>query len=96
MYKSASSELSAPAQARDHRLKANLRAALLADQGLAGLTLSPDVIMERGFVIGRVDTSDQAEAVRRITNNIADCDRWMSICRSLSQRPTPNRTRSRI
>ena len=71
MYKSASSELSAPAQARDHRLKANLRAALLADQGLAGLTLSPDVIMERGFVIGRVDTSDQAEAVRRITNNIA-------------------------
>ena len=45
MYKSASSELSAPAQARDHRLKANLRAALIADQGLAGLTLSPDVVM---------------------------------------------------
>ena len=41
MYKSASSELSAPAQARDHRLKANLRAALVGEQGLAGVTLSP-------------------------------------------------------
>jgi hyperosmotically inducible periplasmic protein len=71
MYKSASSELSAPAQARDHRLKANLRAALIAEQGLAGLTLSPDVVMEHGFVIGRVDTFEQANAVRRVAANVA-------------------------
>ena len=51
MYKSASSELSGPAQARDHRLKANLRAALIGEQGLAGLTLSPEVLMERSTSI---------------------------------------------
>jgi osmotically-inducible protein OsmY len=71
MYKSASSELSAPAQARDHRLKANLRAALIGEQGLAGLTLSPEVLMERGYVIGRVETSDQAEAVRHVARGVS-------------------------
>ena len=71
MYKSASSELSATAQARDHRLKANLRAALIGEEGLAGLTLSPDVVMERGYVIGRVETSDQAEAVRRVAHGVS-------------------------
>ena len=66
MYKSASIELSAPAQARDQRLKAQLRAALISEEGLAGLTLSPDVVMERGYVIGHVETADQAAAVLRI------------------------------
>jgi osmotically-inducible protein OsmY len=71
MYKSASSELSAPAQARDHRLKANLRAALIGEQGLAGLTLSPDVVMERGYVTGRVETPDQAATILRIARGVA-------------------------
>jgi len=71
MYKSASSKLSAPAQARDHRLKANLRAALIGEQGLAGLTLTPDVVMERGYVTGRVETPDQAEAVRRVAHGVS-------------------------
>ncbi|HKY73207.1 MAG TPA: BON domain-containing protein [Nitrospira sp.] len=70
MYKSASSELSAPAQARDHRLKANLRAALLAEEGIAGLSLSPDVVMERGYVIGRVETADQAATILRIARGV--------------------------
>ena len=63
--------MSATAQARDHRLKANLRAALIGEEGLAGLTLSPDVVMERGYVIGRVETSDQAEAVRRVAHGVS-------------------------
>ena len=71
MYKSASSELSAPAQARDHRLKAHLRAALVGEEGLAGLTLSPEVLMERGYVIGRVDTPDQAATIQRITQSVS-------------------------
>ena len=70
MYKSASSELSATAQARDHRLKANLRAALISEQGLTGLTLSPEVLMERGYVIGHVETPDQAATVLRITRGV--------------------------
>ena len=71
MYKSASSELSAPAQARDHRLKANLRAALIAEEGIAGLSLSPDVVMERGYVIGRVETADQAATILRIARGVS-------------------------
>ena len=71
MYKSASSELSAPAQARDHRLKANLRAALIGEQGLAGLSLSPEVLMERGYVTGHVETPDQAETIQRIARGVS-------------------------
>ena len=70
MYKSASSELSGPAQARDHRLKANLRAALIGEAGLAGLSLSPEVLMERGYVTGHVDTPDQAATIQRIARGI--------------------------
>jgi len=85
MYKSASSELSAPAQARDHRLKANLRAALIGEQGLAGLTLTPDVVMERGYVAGRVETPDHAEAVRRVAHGVSglrSIDVYLPISRS--------------
>jgi len=71
MYKSASSELSGPAQARDHRLKANLRAALIGEQGLAGLTLSPEVLMERGYVSGHVDTPEQAATIQRIAHGVS-------------------------
>jgi len=71
MYKSASSELSAPAQARDHRLKANLRAALIGEEGLTGLSLSPEVLMERAYVTGHVDTLDQAAAVQRIARSVS-------------------------
>ena len=71
MYKSASSELSAPAQARDHRLKTHLRAALVGEEGLAGLTLSPEVLMERGYVIGRVDAPDQAATIQRIAQGVS-------------------------
>src|SRR5262245_653982 len=71
MYKSSSSELSATAQARDHRLKANLRAALIGEQGLAGLTLSPDVLIERGYVSGHVDTPEQAATVQRIARGVS-------------------------
>jgi hyperosmotically inducible protein len=70
MHKAAESELSPPAQARDHRLKMDLRAVLVSEQALAGLTLTPDVFMERGYVIGHVETADQAEAVRRIAHGV--------------------------
>src|SRR6185503_15835816 len=71
MYKSASSELSAPAQARDHRLKANLRAALVEGEGLSGLTLSPEVLMERGYVTGHVETPEQEVTIQRIARGVS-------------------------
>ena len=80
MYKSASSELSAPAQARDHRLKANLRAALIGEQGLAGLTLSPD--RQRQFCA--------SPAAWRA------CDRSTYIFHSHSRNLLPTRARYRI
>src|SRR5689334_9460855 len=70
MHKAAESELSPAALARDHHLKAELRTALVSEEGLSGVMLSPDVFMERGYVIGRVQTSDQAEAVRRIAHGV--------------------------
>ena len=70
MHKAAQSELTPTALAHDHRLKAELRTALVSEQGFAGLTLSPEVFMERGYVTGRVDTSDQAEAVRRVARGV--------------------------
>ena len=88
MYKSASSELSAPALARDHRLKANLRAALIGEQGLAGLTLSPDVVMERGYVTGRVETPDQAATILRIARGVAGL-RSVDVYLPLSQTQPP-------
>jgi len=71
MYKSASSELSAPAQARDHRLKANLRAALVEGEGLSGLTLSPEVLMERGYVTVHVETPEQEVTIQRIAQGVS-------------------------
>jgi hyperosmotically inducible periplasmic protein len=71
MHKAAESELSASAQARDHRLKMELRTTLISEKGLAGLTLTPDVFMERGYVTGRVETPDQADAVRHIAHSVA-------------------------
>ena len=70
MYKSASSELSAPAQARDQQLKAHLRTALIGEEGLTGLTLSPEVVMERGYVIGHVLTPDQASTILRVARGV--------------------------
>ena len=61
MVKAARSELSPVALARDQRLKLQLREAILVDQTFAGLSISPHVYMERGFVVGLVDSVEQAE-----------------------------------
>ena len=63
MAKAARSELSATAQARDQRLRLQLRQAILLNQAYEGLTISPFVYMERGFVVGFVEDSEQASGV---------------------------------
>ena len=61
MVKAARSELSPVALARDQRLKLQLREAILVDQSLAGLSISPHVYMERGFIVGLVESAEQAD-----------------------------------
>ena len=67
--KAQASELSLLAQAQDERLKIRLREAILADHAFAGFTIAPFVFMERGFVIGHVNDSEQTvlRAARRVS-----------------------------
>lgn len=71
MVKAAQSELSPMAQAQDDLHKLHLQEALLADQGFSGLNLSIYVFMERAYVVGHVDSPEQAEAVLRMAKHIA-------------------------
>ena len=69
-YKAARSELSATTLARDQRLKLRLREAIVLDQTYAGLAISPYVYMERGFVVGSVETIDQADGILRAARTV--------------------------
>lgn len=69
-YKAARSELSATTLARDQRLKLQLREAILLDQTYAGLAISPYVYMERGFVVGSVETVEQADGILRAARTV--------------------------
>jgi len=64
-YKAARSELSATTLARDNRLKLQLREAIFLDQTYLSLAISPYVYMERGFVVGSVESIEQAEGILR-------------------------------
>ena len=70
MVKAARSELSPVTLARDQRLKLHLREAILLDQSLAGLSISPHVYMERGFVVGLVDSAEQADGILRAARTV--------------------------
>ena len=70
MYKAARSELSPIALARDQRLKLRLREAILIDQTYAALSISPHVYMERGFVVGLVDSAEQADGILRAARTV--------------------------
>ena len=68
--KSAQSELSTVTQARDTRLKLHLREALLLNELSAGLSITPYVFMERGFVIGFVESKEQADEIERVARGV--------------------------
>lgn len=70
MVKAARSELSPDALARDQRLKLHLRKAILLDQTYAGLSISPYVYMERGFVVGLVDSVEHATGILRAARTV--------------------------
>ena len=70
MVKAARSELSPVALARDQRLKLRLREAILVDQTFAALSISPHVYMERGFVVGLVESAEQADGILRAAQTV--------------------------
>lgn len=57
----AMSPLSAPAQAQDMRLKGDLRAMLVENDNFTTLRLTADVFMDRAFIVGFVDSREQAQ-----------------------------------
>ena len=70
MVKAARSELSPVTLARDQRLKLHLREAILLDQTFAALSISPHVYMERGFVVGLVESAEQADGILRAARTV--------------------------
>ena len=52
------------------------------------MTLSPDVVMERGYVTGRVETPDQAATILRIARGVAGL-RSVDVYLPLSQPQPP-------
>lgn len=70
MVEAAQSELSPRAIAHDDVHKVHLHEALVAEQGLSGLTLSIYVFMERAYLVGHVDSPEQGEAVLRTARHV--------------------------
>ncbi len=70
MAKAAQSELSPETLAGDGSLKLQLREAILEDQTYAGLSISPHVYMGRGFVVGSVETVEQANGILRAARTV--------------------------
>lgn len=71
MVEAAQSELSPRAIAHDDVHKLHMHEALVAEQGFSGLTLSPYVFMERGYVVGHVDSKEQGEAVLNTARHVS-------------------------
>lgn len=56
--------------ADDYRHQRRLQEALLAEPGFAGLVLSSYVFMDHGYVVGHVQSSEQAEAVYQAASKV--------------------------
>jgi len=69
--KAATSHLSPRAYAKDQRLKDQMREAILVDQALSGLSITPYVYMQRGFLVGFVKDAEQAIAVTRVARSVS-------------------------
>src|SRR5262245_17478179 len=69
--KAATSHLSPRAYAKDQRLKDEMREAILVDQALSGLSITPYVYMQRGFLVGFVKDAEQAVAVTRAAQGLS-------------------------
>jgi hypothetical protein len=71
MAKAAASDESVVSQARSQVIETEWKANLIATQGLKGLQLKTFVLMQRGFVVGFVDSQQQQNrnGLRGLSNN---------------------------
>jgi osmotically-inducible protein OsmY len=70
MVEAAQSELSPRAIAHDDVHKIHIHEAMVAEQGLSGLTLSIYVFMERAYLVGHVDSQEQGQAVLNTARHV--------------------------
>lgn len=66
----AESRLGSLTRADDVRHQRRLQEVLLAEPAFAGLTLTSYVFLDHGYVIGRVDSPEQAEAVYQAASKV--------------------------
>lgn len=66
----AESGLSSLTMADDHRHQRRLQEVLLAEPGFAGLVMTSYVFMDHGYVVGHVQTPEQAEAVYKTAKKV--------------------------
>jgi osmotically-inducible protein OsmY len=70
MAKAAASDESIPSQARSAVIKTEWKTGLVAAEGLKGVQLKPFVLMQRGFVVGLVNSEDQRNEVEKISKSL--------------------------
>ena len=70
MAKAAASDESILSQVRSKATKTEWKVDLVAAEGLKGLQLKPFVLMQRGFVVGFVDSEEQRNEVEKISKSL--------------------------
>jgi len=70
MVDAAENELSSLTMREDYLHQVRLHEVLVANPEFSGLTLSTYVFMDRGYVIGQVESAKQAEAVFKAARNV--------------------------
>ena len=69
-YSTVGSGLGSLTMADDYRHQRRLQEALLAEPAFAGLVLTSYVVLDHGFVVGHVQSTEQAEAVYRTASKV--------------------------
>lgn len=70
MAKAAASDESLRSQARSEIIKTKWKTELVSAEGLRGLQLKTFVLMQRGFVIGFVDSDTQENQIKKISRTV--------------------------
>jgi hypothetical protein len=70
MAKAAASDESILSQVRSKATKTEWKVDLVAAEGLKALQLKPFVLMQRGFVVGFVDSEEQRNEVEKISKSL--------------------------
>ena len=70
MAKAAASDESVISQARRQVIETEWKANLVAAQGMKGLQLKTFVLMQRGFVVGFVNSQEQQNRIRKLSSSM--------------------------